>query len=63
LTAIFETPTLAGMADAVSAAGLPSDIPAPPLAAGEQDLLARAAELSDADLDALLAQMMAEEQA
>jgi amino acid adenylation domain-containing protein len=61
LTVVFETPTVAGMAAAAAAA--PRTVPAPPRAAAEQALLARAAELSDADLDDLLIQMMAEEQA
>ena len=48
LSVIFETPTIEGMAAAV------------PSVAPEDPLLAGAAELSDGDLDALLAQMMAE---
>jgi acyl carrier protein len=63
LAAVFETPTLAGMAEAVSAAPRPAAAPPPEAEVAEQALLARAAELSDADLDALLMQMMTEGQA
>jgi acyl carrier protein len=50
LAVVFETPTVEGMAAAV-----PSEPIVP-----EDPFLARAAELSDGDLDALLTQMMAE---
>jgi amino acid adenylation domain-containing protein len=60
LSVVFETPTIEGMAAAVSAAVvLPPTLATPVLDAGEAALVARAAEMSDADLDALLGQMMA----
>jgi acyl carrier protein len=62
LSVVFETPTIEGMASAVSAAAIfPPEPLAPPAAeAAEAALVAQAAEMSDADLDALLEQMMAE---
>ena len=62
LSVVFESPTVEGMAAAVSAAAVfPAEPPAPPSPAlDEEALLARAAELSDADLDALLGEMMSE---
>jgi acyl carrier protein len=61
LLVVFETPTVEGMATAAAAA-TPSELLAgpPALAAEEERLVAQAAELSDADLDALLAQMITE---
>jgi amino acid adenylation domain-containing protein len=55
LLVVFETPTVEGMA-AAAAAAKPSEILAGP-AAGEEELAAHA-ELSDADLDALLEEMI-----
>jgi amino acid adenylation domain-containing protein len=66
LIVIFEAPTVEGMAEAVAATGRPApaeSLAIPPFAPEEQALLATAAELPDADLDALLAQMMTEEKA
>jgi amino acid adenylation domain-containing protein len=61
LLVVFETPTVEGMATAAAVAR-PSELLAgpPALAAEEERLVAQAAELSDADLDALLAQMITE---
>ncbi|MEA2603270.1 MAG: hypothetical protein QOF89_4262, partial [Acidobacteriota bacterium] len=59
LLVVFETPTVEGMA-AAAAAAQPSELLAgpPALAAGEEAFVAHAAELSDADLDALLEEIM-----
>jgi acyl carrier protein len=55
LAVIFESPTVESLAAAVSASGsVPADLLTP------EPVLANAAEMSDADLDALLAQMMTE---
>jgi amino acid adenylation domain-containing protein len=78
LAALFEAPTIAGLAAALEAAGapapstapMPSAVPASAAAleparaaagAVEEKLLAQAAELPDAELDALLARMMTTE--
>ena len=63
LVTLFESPTVEGLAAEVTAAaglGTETEPPAPVIAAGDQAFLAAAAELSDADLDALLMKMMAE---
>jgi len=56
LMVIFETPTIEGMAAALSVATGSPELPA----LDAQGLVAKAAELSDAELDSLLAQMIAE---
>ena len=63
LSVIFESPTVEGMAAAVSSSAVFPPAPAAPPAVDEEAaLLAQAAEMSDADLDALLGQMMAEKE-
>jgi hypothetical protein len=70
LAVFFETRTIEGLAGAVAALAppaVPADDPAAELhalytAAGEDAMLARAAALSDADLDALLARMTGQEE-
>ncbi|HSK77696.1 MAG TPA: amino acid adenylation domain-containing protein [Thermoanaerobaculia bacterium] len=56
LAVVFESPTVEGMAAAVAASG----VVASGLGLEEEALMSKAAELSDADLDALLGQMMTE---
>jgi amino acid adenylation domain-containing protein len=64
LAALFEAPTIAGLAAALPPGAPPQPAaaaaPLQPAAAAEQALLADAAELPDAELDALLARMMTE---
>jgi amino acid adenylation domain-containing protein len=58
LLVVFETPTVEGMATAAAAAKPHALLAGPPGLAAEEEMLAAHAELSDADLDALLEEMM-----